>query len=78
MQALKNRIFGRHASFALGLKGEVDHHNRILFHNADQQHYADDRDDVEIFLEKSSTRALLQRFAEGKVEMMVSGWTRLS
>ena len=38
--------------FALGHQGEVNHHDRVLLHNADQQDDADDRDHVEVNLEE--------------------------
>ena len=35
-------------SLALGLQREVDHHDGVLLHDADQQDDADQRDDVEV------------------------------
>ena len=36
---------------ALGHQGKIDHHDGILFHQPDQQHDADDGNDVEVILE---------------------------
>ena len=41
---------GRLAAVALGFQREVDHHDGVLLHDADEQNDADQRDDVEIFL----------------------------
>ena len=38
--------------FALRYKSKVDHHDRVLFDDADQQNDADDRDHVEVDLEQ--------------------------
>ena len=35
-------------SWRSAVEGEVDHHDRVLLHDADQQHDADDRDDREL------------------------------
>ena len=40
--------FGDLALVAFGLEREVDHHDRVLLDDADQEDDADDRDDVEI------------------------------
>jgi hypothetical protein len=45
---LVDRLFGRLALLAFGLEGKVDHHNRVLFDDADQEDDADQRDYVEI------------------------------
>jgi hypothetical protein len=44
MRGALDRFFGGHAFFAHGRDGKVDHHDRVLFHNADQQHDADNAD----------------------------------
>ena len=44
---LEDGLFRRFAFFAFGLKGEVDHHDGILLHDADEQNDADQRDDAE-------------------------------
>jgi hypothetical protein len=49
--SLKDRVRGALAVLALGHQGKVDHHDGILFHQPDQQHDADDGDDVEVILE---------------------------
>src|SRR5580700_8851644 len=45
-------VFGAFAAFAFGLKGEVDHHDRVFLDDADEQNDADDGDDVEVLLEE--------------------------
>ena len=44
---LIDRLARRKPFRALGVKREVDHHDRVLLHDADQQDDADDRDDIE-------------------------------
>jgi len=45
---LANRIHWRHAFSALGLQGEVDHHNRILLDDPDQHDDADKGIEVQV------------------------------
>ncbi len=40
------------AVLALGLQGEVHHHDAVLLHDADEQNDADDGDDAEILMEQ--------------------------
>jgi hypothetical protein len=51
---------------------EVDHHDRVLFHDADQQDDADDGDDRQIGPSISANSAPTP--AEGSVDKMVWGW----
>jgi hypothetical protein len=37
----------------LGLEGEVDHHNAVLFYDANEQNDSDDADDVEVEVEEA-------------------------
>jgi hypothetical protein len=37
-----------HALIALCVEGEVDHHDRVLLHDTDQQNDADDRDHAQV------------------------------
>ncbi len=53
---LINRFFWRLAFLTLGFQGEIDHHDGVLLHNADQQNDADERDDVEILVEEHQRR----------------------
>ena len=69
---------GAHALLALGLEREVDHHDGVLLHDADQQHDADDADDVEVESRASSSASSAPTPAEGRVERMVIGWMKLS
>ena len=45
---LVDRVTRRQALDALGLQGEVDHHDGVFLDDADQQNDADDGDDVEV------------------------------
>ena len=45
---LVDGLDGRKAFIALGLEGEIDHHDGVLLHNADEQKDADQRHDAEI------------------------------
>ena len=45
---LVDGLFGRLSVLALRLEREVDHHDRVLLHDADEQHDADERDDAEV------------------------------
>ena len=38
---------------ALAFQREIDHHDSVLFHDADQQHNADNRDHVEILVKEN-------------------------
>src|SRR6266851_2825562 len=39
-------VFGAFPAFALGLQGEVDHHNGVFLDDADEENDADDGNDV--------------------------------
>ncbi len=45
---LVDRVGGVLALFALGFQREVDHHDAVLLHDADQQNDADDGDDIQV------------------------------
>ena len=45
---LVDRVDRRHALVALGVEGEVDHHDRVLLDDADQQDDADDGDQAQV------------------------------
>jgi hypothetical protein len=45
---LEDRLARRLAALALGVERKVDHHDRVLLDDADEQHDADDADDAEI------------------------------
>ena len=74
---LVDRFARRQALAALRLEREVDHHDRVLLDDADQQHDADDADDVEPAPAKSSVSSAPMP-AEGSVERIVIGWMKLS
>src|ERR1035441_5952970 len=48
----KNRIVGVLSLIALCLKREIDHHDRVFFHDSDQEHNANDGDDIQILLKQ--------------------------
>jgi hypothetical protein len=45
---LIDRLPGRFSFVAFGVECKVDHHDRVLLHDADEENDADDRDDGEI------------------------------
>ena len=49
---LHDRLLGRQTLVALGLDREVDHQNRVLLHDAHQQHDADQRDHRQVVAEQ--------------------------
>ena len=65
---------GAQALLALGVEREVDHHDRVLLHDADQQDDADDGDDAEVDAAQTSSASSAPTPAEGSVERIVSGW----
>ena len=72
-QASKIASSGDLPSLALGLEREVDHHDRVLLHDADQQDDADERDDVSSVWQSISASSAPTP-AEGSVERIVIGW----
>ena len=56
---------------------EVDHHDRVLLDDADQQHDADDADHVQ-FEPATMSDSKAPTPAEGSVDRMVMGWMKLS
>jgi hypothetical protein len=69
---LKNRVARIFALFAFRREREVHHHDRIFFHDADEQQNADDRDDAQILL-KISSASTAPTPADGSVERIVIG-----
>ena len=51
-RGLIDGVGGVLALLALGFQGEIDHHDAVLLHDADQQDDADDGDDVQIQMEQ--------------------------
>ncbi len=64
----------RHALFALRVEREIDHHDGVLLHDADQQDDADQRDDAEIIAVQTISASSAPTPAEGSVERIVMGW----
>jgi len=72
-----NRIGRILAVFALAFQREVDHHDAVLLHNADQQHDSDDCDHAQVLVkEKQCEKAPTP--ADGNVDRIVMGWIKLS
>ena len=69
---------GDRPSLALRLEREVDHHDRVLLHDADEQDDADERDDAEARCLKSSSASSAPTPADGSVDRIVIGWMKLS
>ena len=63
---------------ALRVQREIDHHDRVLFDDADQQHNADHADDVEPRARRPCSASSAPMPAEGSVERIVIGWMKLS
>ena len=47
---LVDRFFGRQSFFAFGVQGEINHHDRILLHDPDQEDDADEGNEREIMV----------------------------
>ena len=61
-------------SFALRFEREIDHHDGVLLHDADQEDDADQRDDAEIRPAEYERERCAPTPAEGSVERIVIGW----
>ena len=71
---LANRVVRRQVLLALGLDGEVDHHDAVLLDDADQQNDADQRDHRQFDSGTGIRISSAPTPADGSVERMVSGW----
>ena len=72
------KIASRGASLrALGLQREVHHHDGVFLDDADQQEHADQRDQREVLAQHQQGQQRA-RPADGSVDRMVSGCTKLS
>src|SRR4029077_32027 len=45
---LINRFFRTESFVSLSVEREIDHHDRVLFHDADEQNNSDDRDEIQL------------------------------
>ena len=45
---LVDRFFGTQSFVSLSVEREIDHHDRVLFHDADKQDNSDDRDEIQL------------------------------
>ena len=65
---LKNGVLRSLAFVALGFQGKIDHHDRVLLDDADEQHDADERDHAEVAArdEQRQQRAHARRRQRGK------------
>ena len=61
----------------LGGQREIHHHDAVLLHDADQQHDADDADNIQRHMRQCRISSAPSP-AEGKVERMVIGTMKLS
>ena len=59
---------------ALRLEREVDHHDRVLLDDADQQHDADQRDRCDRSMPQSISASSAPTPADGSVDRIVIGW----
>ncbi len=74
-QAAKIASRGRKPFRALGLEREVDHHDRVLLDDADQQDDADQGDDAELGVRTAISASTAPTPADGRVERIVMRWT---
>ena len=74
---LADRGLGAQAD-AAALEREVDHHDGVLLDDADQHHDADHGDDRQLHLEQHQRQISAPMPADGRPEMMVIGWMKLS
>jgi len=70
---LKDRFFRRFVLDAFGFKREVNHHDGVLLHNADQKNDAYQSDHSKIVARQKKAR-MAPTPAEGSVERIVTGW----
>ncbi len=65
---LIDRLLRRLSLIALGFEREIDHHDGVLLHDADQQNDSDKRDNVKILMEddQRQNRAHARRGQRGK------------
>src|SRR4029079_7957930 len=61
---LVNRFFGTESFVSLSVEREIDHHDRVLFHDADEQDNSDDRDEIQ----------LIASYQHGQESPEASGW----
>ena len=71
---LINRVVRILALFALGFEREIDHHDGVLLHDADQQHDADNRHHASIPMRHTISASSAPTPAEGSVDRIVIGW----
>ena len=70
---LVDRLLRRQPALALGFEREVDHHDAVLLHDADQQDDADQARSATVRCRKICSASSAPRPADGSVEMIVSG-----
>ena len=61
----------------LRLDGEINHHDGVFLHDADEHDEADEAIDVQIQM-KSISVSSAPKPADGRPDKMVSGWMKLS
>ena len=75
---LVDRLARRLAVLALRFDREVDHHDAVLLHQADQHDDADERVEAQLGLEQISSVSSAPKPADGSPERIVSGCVKLS
>ena len=63
---------------ALRDDGEVNHHDGIFLHDADEHDQADEAVNVQIQMRNSISVSSAPNPADGRPDKMVSGWMKLS
>ena len=76
--SLVDRLERALALVALGLERKIDHHDRVLLDDADQQNDADERDQAQVVVPNSISTSSAPTPAEGSVDRIVIGWMKLS
>ena len=76
-QPSKIACSARFSFVALCLEREIDHHDGVLLHDADQKNDSDERIQVEIFAEGEQRQQGAQA-RRGRPERIVIGWMKLS
>ena len=78
MRRFEDRLLRRHVVAALPLQREVDHHDGVLLHDADQHDHADKGVKRQRQCRQDRSVSSAPTAAEGRPDRMVSGWMKLS
>ena len=69
---------GAEAFVALGVEGEIHHHDGVLLHDAHEENDADEGNERKDRCPQIMSASSAPTPADGRVERMVMGWIRLS